>query len=87
MKQQITTDTLSAKELEWYSRLKLQILQNKLDYYCSWWLRLNYEEDEIGLTTAKINYWLTKLVDKGYLTKKANKSHTSYSLTDKNIEQ
>ena len=79
----VETDTLSIQERKWYDRFKLHISKSKGDYYCSWWLRLDYEEEEAGLTTAKVNYWLTKLVNKGYLTKKAARTYTSYSLADK----
>ena len=40
------------------------------------------EDVERDLSTTKINYWLTKLVKKGYLNKKTAKTHTQYSLTD-----
>ncbi len=73
---------LSSDERKWYQRIKLKILASNREYYCSWWLRLDYESVEENLTTGKVNYWLTKLVKKGYLTKKASKLYTIYSLTD-----
>jgi len=71
---------LSTEEQKWYDRAKTKILSSEHGYYCSWWLRLDYDEE--NLTTSKINYWLTKLVKKGLLTKKTAKSHTLYFLTD-----
>lgn len=73
---------LSAEEKKWYDRVKEKIASSDYGYYCSWWLRLDYEDSEPNLTTSKINYWLTKLVKKGLLTKKTAKSHTQYSLID-----
>jgi hypothetical protein len=71
---------LSEQELKWYDRFKLQITASKKEYYCSWWLRLDYESQDEGLTTSKVNYWLNKLVKKGYLAKKSEHTHTSYWL-------
>lgn len=73
---------LSSEEQKWYERLRDKILESKRHYYCSWWLRLDYENTEPNVTTSKINYWLSKLVKKGLLTKKVAKTHTQYSLTD-----
>ena len=73
---------LSTEERKWYDRIKLHILSSKREYYCSWWLRLDYEDVEKDLSTTKINYWLTKLVKKRYLNKKTAKTHTQYSLTE-----
>lgn len=73
---------LSPEESKWYERIKNKLFLSKRDYYCSWWLRCDYEDEEKKLTTTKINYWLTKLVKKGYLTKRSEKSYTAYYLTD-----
>lgn len=44
---------------------------------CSWWLRLEYNNEA---STAQINYWLNKSVEKGILGKTSTKSYTQYWL-------
>ncbi|MDC6668280.1 hypothetical protein OEZ84_26455, partial [Leclercia adecarboxylata] len=41
---------LSTEERKWYDRIKLHILSSKREYYCSWWLRLDYEDVEKDLS-------------------------------------
>jgi len=69
---------MSEQEQKWYDRLVKRMAEQKTNYYNSWWLRLDYELEEKGVTTAKINYWLTKLVKKGLLTKSKSSNCTRY---------
>lgn len=73
-----TKDKLSELEQLWLDRLKKYLGDYKYDYVCSWWLRCEYQHE--GITTAKINYILSKLVAKGILKKETTRSYTKFSL-------
>lgn len=38
---------ISEIEQKWFDRLKLYLHSHKCDYACSWWLRLEYENEGI----------------------------------------
>ena len=66
---------LSEIETKWLDRLRKY--ENKHNgYVCSWWLRLEYENE--GITTSQINYILSKLVAKGILKKVTSRSYTKF---------
>jgi hypothetical protein len=69
---------LSSIETLWLNRLKKYLVDYKCDYVCSWWLRLEYENESIS--TPKINYILSKLVKKGILKKETTRSYTKFSI-------
>ncbi len=69
---------LSVLEKLWLERFKKYMTDYKYEYACSWWLRLEYETENI--TTTKINYILSKLVTKGILKKETTRSYTKFSL-------
>ncbi|MCL1692040.1 hypothetical protein CMU85_18150 [Elizabethkingia anophelis] len=68
------------KEQLWLQRLKDYKEKNNEEGVCSWWLRLQYENDESPATTSQINYYLDKSVKKGILRKETTKSYTKYYL-------
>ncbi len=78
MSKEPAIDELSANEKLWFDRLKKAIIDGKGHYYVSWWLRLDYESEKVS--TATINYWLTKLVKRGLVEKVASKYCTKYYL-------
>jgi hypothetical protein len=71
-------DNLSDTEKKWMHRLAKYMNDFGVDYVCSWWLRIEYGSE--GITTPKINYILSKLVDKGILKKETSKSWTKFSV-------
>ena len=79
-----TKDKLSELEQLWLDRLKKYLGDYKYDYVCSWWLRCEYQHE--GITTAKINYILSKLVAKGILKKETTRSYTKFSLVNKLVD-
>ena len=67
------------KEKLWLERLKKYYKDYKCNYgVCSWWLRLEYDDDQV--TTSQINYYLNKSVLKGILKIEKNKSYTKFYL-------
>lgn len=66
---------LSVNEKFWYDTLKTKMQEQGIDYYISWWL-----SKDIGVKTARVNYWLTKLVDKGLLRKETSCYCSKYFL-------
>ena len=74
----IAKPMLGEVEVLWLERLQKYLSDYKYDYVCSWWLRLEYEHENI--TTTKINYILSKLVAKGILKKETTRSYTKFSL-------
>lgn len=67
------------KEELWLERLKKYIQNYECPYgVCSWWLRLEYEDEKIK--TSQINYYLNKSVEKGLLGVEKTKSYTKYFL-------
>lgn len=73
-------DFEKTKAYFWFERFKKYLEVYKGNYVCSWWMRLEYENDEKPASTAMINYYLDKCVAKGLLTKESNPSHTKYFL-------
>lgn len=74
--------TLNHKESIWYYRVKKYIedYQEDSNYVCSWWLRIEHENDSNPLSTSQINYILSKVAEKGWLTKETTKSYTKFTL-------
>lgn len=69
---------MTEHETLWLSRLKYYMKLNNVEYVISWWLRYEYQHE--GITTAKINYILSKLVAKGILKKETTRSYTKFTL-------
>ena len=69
---------LGEVESLWLERLKKYLSDYECDYVCSWWLRIEYEHEDIR--TSKINYILSKIVAKGILKKETTRSYTKFSL-------
>jgi hypothetical protein len=69
---------LTELESKWLDRMNKCMNAYGYGYVCSWWLRVEYDHE--GISTAKINYILTKLVGKGVLNKETSRSYTKFSL-------
>ena len=64
------------KEQLWLERLRKYLRERPAEQYaCSWWLRLEYNDET---PTAQINYWLNKSVAKGILGKETSCYYTKY---------
>ena len=75
----VSRSALSVKEQLWYDRILKYSKDYDQDNICSWWLRLEYDSENVK--TATINYYLSKVAEKGYLRKETQKSFTRFSVS------